>query len=120
MPLTTTSAADKLSKRQLPDAQQPAGRCDETAVHNRLPSERSQVLPDQNSEARSAHADVSIHQLVRLFNQERLAIRRFEMKQVVRNLLKPVQRVVFSMGEVHVGLQATMAHEEKHHIESDQ
>ena len=42
------------------------------------------------------------------------------MEQVVRNFLKPVQRIVFGVRKVDVGLQAAMTHEEKDHVESDQ
>jgi len=38
----------------------------------------------------------------------------------VGDLLKPVQGVIFGMGEAHVGLEAAMAHEKKNHVEADQ
>ena len=86
----------------------------------RLPSQGSQILSDQYPEPAPAHAHVCIQQLIRLFDQERLAVGRLEVQQVVGNFLKPVQGVVFGMGEVHVGLEAAMAHQKKDHVEADQ
>jgi hypothetical protein len=63
-----------------------------------------QVLPD-GIPKRVCLFDVFAHQLVGPLHQDRPAVRRFEMQQVVRNLLHPMEGVVLGVRHLDGGLE---------------